>query len=55
MRCCAPGPQGGRPRLPFPYADEVWTGIDYQVAAHLIDEGWVEEGLAGRGSGTGVP
>ena len=38
-------PHGGRPRLPFPYADEVWTGIEYQVAAHLIYEGWVEEGL----------
>ena len=38
-------PDGGRPRLPFPYADEVWTGIEYQVAAHLIFEGWVDEGL----------
>ena len=38
-------PEGGRPRLPFPYADEVWTGIEYQVAAHLIFEGWLEEGL----------
>jgi len=38
-------PEGGRPRLPFPYADEVWTGIEYQVAAHLILEGWVAEGL----------
>ncbi len=38
-------PHGGRPRLPFPYADEVWTGIEYQVAAHLILEGWVDEGL----------
>ena len=38
-------PEGGRPALPFPYADEVWTGIEYQVAAHLIYEGWVDEGL----------
>ncbi len=38
-------PQGGRPRYPFPYAHEVWTGIEYQVAAHLIYEGMVEEGL----------
>ncbi|MYD10714.1 MAG: hypothetical protein F4X02_11815 [Chloroflexi bacterium] len=38
-------PEGGRPDLPFPYADEVWTGIEYQVAAHLIYEGWVDEGL----------
>ena len=38
-------PRGGRPDLPFPYADEVWTGIEYQVAAHLIYEGWLDEGL----------
>lgn len=38
-------PKGGRPRIPFPYADEVWSGIEYQVAAHLIYEGFVEEGL----------
>ncbi len=38
-------PDGGRPRLPFPYSDEVWTGIEYQVAAHLIYEGWLKEGL----------
>jgi uncharacterized protein (DUF608 family) len=31
--------------LPFPYADEVWTGIEYQVASHLILHGRVEEGL----------
>ncbi len=39
-------PHGGRPQLPFPYSDEVWTGIEYQVAAHLIYEGWLDEGLA---------
>ncbi len=39
-------PRGGRPPYPFPYADEVWTGIEYQVAAHLIYEGLVDEGLA---------
>jgi non-lysosomal glucosylceramidase len=38
-------PRGGRPRLPFVYSDEVWTGIEYQVAAHLIYEGHVAEGL----------
>lgn len=36
---------GGRPRLPFPYSDEVWTGIEYQVAANLIYENYIEEGL----------
>lgn len=38
-------PKGGRPRLPFVYSDEVWTGIEYQVAAHLIYEGYIDEGL----------
>ena len=39
-------PKGGRPALPFVYSDEVWTGIEYQVAAHLIYRDMVEEGLA---------
>ncbi|NWG13796.1 MAG: hypothetical protein HXY20_09705 [Acidobacteria bacterium] len=39
-------PRGKRPALPFVYSDEVWTGIEYQVAAHLIYEGMVDEGLA---------
>ena len=38
-------PKGGRPRIPFIYSDEVWTGIEYQVATQLIFEGFVEEGL----------
>src|SRR5439155_8612837 len=38
-------PNGGRPAYPFPYADEVWTGIEYQVAAHMIYEGLLQEGL----------
>jgi len=38
-------PKGGKPTIPFPYSDEVWTGIEYQVASHLILNGMVEEGL----------
>jgi hypothetical protein len=38
-------PRGDKPTLPFVYSDEVWTGIEYQVAAHLIAEGFVVEGL----------
>lgn len=38
-------PKGGRPSLPFVYSDEVWTGIEYQVASHMMREGMVEEGL----------
>jgi len=39
-------PRGDKPTLPFVYSDEVWTGIEYQVASHLIEEGMLEEGLA---------
>jgi non-lysosomal glucosylceramidase len=39
-------PNGGMPALPFVYSDEVWTGIEYQVAANLIYEDMLEEGLA---------
>jgi uncharacterized protein (DUF608 family) len=38
-------PRGDKPTLPFVYSDEVWTGIEYQVASHLIAEGFVKEGL----------
>jgi len=40
-------PKGGRPGFPLAYyADEVWCGIEYQVASHLIYEGLTDEGLA---------
>lgn len=38
-------PRGRKPTLPFVYSDEVWTGIEYQVASHMIAEGLVEDGL----------
>jgi uncharacterized protein (DUF608 family) len=38
-------PRGGALTLPFTYSKEVWTGIEYQVAAHLISLGRVVEGL----------
>ncbi len=38
-------PHGGQLSLPFVYSNEVWTGIEYQVAAHLISFGEVEKGL----------
>ncbi len=38
-------PRGGKPTLPFVYSDEVWTGIEYQTASHMITSGLVEEGL----------
>lgn len=39
-------PRGQRPSLPMMYADEVWTGIEYQVASHLIALGKLDQGLA---------
>jgi len=38
-------PKGGALSLPFVYSNEVWTGIEYQVASHLMMMGCVEEGL----------
>lgn len=38
-------PNGGKLSLPFVYSDEVWTGIEYQVASHLMLSGEVEKGL----------
>lgn len=38
-------PKGGKLSLPFVYSDEVWTGIEHQVAAHLMLMGQVKEGL----------
>jgi hypothetical protein len=32
-------PTGGMPYYPFVYSDEVWSGIEYQVASHLALEG----------------
>ncbi len=39
-------PKGGRPKRPILYCDEVWTGVEYQVASHMLYEGIVEEALA---------
>jgi hypothetical protein len=38
-------PKGGALSLPFVYSNEVWTGIEYQVASHLMRMGRVREGL----------
>ncbi|MCX7599060.1 MAG: non-lysosomal glucosylceramidase [Armatimonadetes bacterium] len=38
-------PFGGRPVQPIFYCDGAWTGVEYQVAAHMIYEGMVKEGL----------
>jgi uncharacterized protein (DUF608 family) len=38
-------PKGDELTLPFVYSNEVWTGIEYQVASHLMAVGEVEKGL----------
>ncbi|MFC5403268.1 GH116 family glycosyl hydrolase [Cohnella soli] len=39
-------PRGGEPTLPLQYSREVWPGIEYQVASHLIYLGYEQEGLS---------
>lgn len=39
-------PNGGRPEVPIRYADEVWTGVEYQVAAHCLYEDMPEQATA---------
>ena len=38
-------PKGEMLSLPFVYSNEVWTGIEYQVASHLMLMGEVDKGL----------
>ncbi|KJL30444.1 GH116 family glycosyl-hydrolase [Microbacterium oxydans] len=38
-------PRGGRPAIPFVYSDEVWTGIEHQVAASLLFAGRHDDAL----------
>jgi len=37
-------PKGGALSLPFVYSNEVWTGIEYQVASHLMLMGETDAG-----------
>jgi non-lysosomal glucosylceramidase len=39
-------PLGSMPMVPAPYAEEVWTGIEYASASHMIMHGLIDEGLA---------
>ncbi len=38
-------PRGRRPRRPFPYCNEVWTGLEYVAAVGMFYEGMDCEGL----------
>jgi len=43
---CCTWPKGGKPKTVILYAEEVWTGIEYEVAALMIKEGMINEALA---------
>ncbi len=34
-----------RPKIPFPYYAEVWTGFEYSVAAQMIWAGMIDQGI----------
>lgn len=34
-----------KPVVPAPYSEECWSGCEYQVAAHMIQEGLTSEGI----------
>jgi hypothetical protein len=39
-------PEGkAKPAVPAPYAEECWSGCEYQAAAHMIQEGMIKEGI----------
>ena len=38
-------PRDGRPEVPTRYSDEVWTGIEYEVAGLLISTGQIDSAL----------
>ena len=38
-------PHGGRQDAPMLYADEVWTGLEFQVGGHMLREGMVDEAM----------
>jgi uncharacterized protein (DUF608 family) len=35
-----------KPAVPAPYSEEVWTGLEYMLASHLILRGLPDEGLS---------
>jgi hypothetical protein len=39
-------PRGNRPKRPIWYSDEVWTGVEFEVAALMLREGMIPEALA---------
>ena len=46
VRICAWPQNVQKPSIPLTYADEVFCGLEYQAAAHMVQEGMLEEGFA---------
>lgn len=44
LRMCS-WPRGGEPDFPFVYSDEVWTGVEYQVATLFVFLGMIDEAV----------
>ncbi|MBN2046863.1 MAG: hypothetical protein JW750_03370 [Anaerolineaceae bacterium] len=42
---CSWKDDASKPIIPIPYSEEVMTGFEYAAAAHMIQEGLVEEGM----------
>ena len=38
-------PKGDRPKIPMGYSDEVWTGIEYEVAALMMENDKIDSAL----------
>lgn len=46
VKICGWPEEAPKPSVPLTYADEVFCGLEYQVAAHMVQEGMTEEGYA---------
>ena len=49
-------PKGAEePAVPVPYSEEIWTGLEYMFASHLIARGLRRGGIDHRPRGAGAP
>ena len=46
LRICAWPSDKKKPAIPLTYSDEVFCGLEYQAAAHMVQEGMLEEGFS---------
>lgn len=45
VKVCAWPPEARQPAIPITYSNEVFCGMEYQVASHMIQEGLLEQGF----------